>query len=50
MHGWMLVFNHKNMLFKRIGGFFEPHDVTKGYKCAQVYLLITDYERGTYLL
>ena len=27
---WMLVFNHKNMLVRRIGGFYEPRDVTKG--------------------
>ena len=47
-HGPVLVFNHKNMLFKKIGSFHESREVTMGYKCG--YLLIADYKRGTYLL
>ena len=30
--GRVLVFNHKNMLFKKIGSFHESREVTMGYK------------------
>ena len=42
------IYNYNNLLVNRITGFGNPTDTAMGYKC--VYLIVTDYGRGIYML